>query len=63
MPASSREPWNWAVKIPAPELAPKMHKLKTNMSWFTMDTPLMGSVPMRPTMMLSRRETKLEMPF
>ena len=36
---------NCAVKIPAPLLAPKMHRLKTNSRLFTVETPLIGAVP------------------
>jgi len=48
---------------PAPELAPKTHRLNTNSRPLTMETPLMGTVPTCPTMMLSSRDTKLVMPF
>ena len=32
MPWVSPEPWNWAVKMPAPAVAPKMQRLNTNSS-------------------------------
>ena len=48
---------------PAPALAPKMHRLKINISWLTMATPLICTVLVWPTIMLSNRETKFVMVF
>ena len=62
-PSSSPLPKNCAPKMPAPETAPKMARLKTKISWLTMETPVICSVPTRPTMMLSSRLTKFVMPF
>ena len=44
--------------MPGPAMPPKMQRLKTNSSWFTIATPLIGSVPICPTMRLSSRLTK-----
>ena len=47
----------------APASPPKIQRLYTNMSWLTMATPDIGSVPTWPTMMLSSRLTKFVMTF
>ena len=62
-PSSSFFPKNWAPKIPAPLTVPNMQRLNTKISWLAMLTPLISSVPMRPTITLSRRLTKLVIPF
>ena len=44
-PSWSPRPKYWAVKMPAPAQPPMATRLKTNRSWFTTETPLIGSVP------------------
>ena len=63
MPSKFPEPKNCAQKIPAPDIPPNIQRLKTKISWFAMATPDIGSVPSLPTIILSRRLTKLVMPF
>ena len=62
-PSISFLPKYCAVKIPAPLTAPKMVMLKIKMSWLTIETPAICSVPMLPTMMLSTMLTKLVIKF
>ena len=45
-----------------PDRPPKTARNQTNVSWFTMATPDIASVPTRPTMMLSSMFTKFVMP-
>ena len=62
-PSSSPFPQYCAVKMPIPESPPKTQRFHTNKSEFTIDTPVMESVPIRPTMILSSIFTKFVIPF
>ena len=61
-PSVSPLPKNCAPNIPAPDIAPNTQRLKTNISWFTTDTPLICMVPRRPIMMLSSILTNVVIP-
>ena len=63
MPSSSPLPKNCAVKIPAPLNAPNIARLKTKMSWLTIETPDICSVPREPTIRLSSILTKFVIKF
>ena len=49
--------------MPIPDRPPNTHRFHTNKSEFTIDTPVIGSVPIRPTIILSSIFTKFVMPF
>ena len=49
--------------MPGPASPPKMARLKMNTSWLAMETPLIWASPRAPTIRLSSRFTKVEIPF
>ena len=49
--------------MPGPDTAPKMVRLNRNTYWLIMETPLISSVPICPTMRLSIRLTKFVTTF
>ena len=62
-PLWSPFPKNCAAKIPPPLIAPQRQRWYTKKSWFETLTAFIWSVPICPTIMLSKSETKFEIVF